>query len=1351
MKKLFTLLMVAVCVVLIGKTADAQTTIAGQDFDANKSLTFTFSNGAPRNGSSGTGDRPASTTFYNSIDSAWGVSNVTSTITFANVTGLAAYTSKYVELKLSSWSISSTGNGADVGDSVVVQISTDGGTTWSSELRVAGNSNAWWAYSATGNATSTYDGNFSPTIFAPAAGGQRTTDGYSTMRVNLPDAGTQVRVRVTMVNNSANELWTIDDILVRGTPAGTPDIAISNASPSAGTINQGTANAILRAIQLDVTTATATLTGITMTTAGTYQAADLQSNSFKFWLSSSASDLTGATQLGSSQAIVTSGNNVSVSGLSQSITSGTTRYIVLTVDVSNIASTSRNISIGSTAFSNITFTSGNKTGTDPVAAGNTQTFGAVTPSIAITGVGPSAGNISIGNTNNIIYQMSFAVTLNGTELNSLTVTTGGNYQTGDLTASSFKLWYNTSNTFGTAAQIGTSQAIVASGNNVTFSGLTQSISSGTTGYVWVTVDVSSGATAGRTINITSTAFSNIVFSAGTLTGTDPAAASGAQTFAQVTIATDYFRSNVNSNSWGSYNVPGNWESSPDSTNWITSTLVPTSSAHRVIIRSGHTISLITASTTIGRIMVLNGGIFRDSINSSTIADGTDDDIIIQNGGIFSYSVNSTNPTYSGSATMRVQTGGTLQISGSGMTAANTGMNSTSIIWETGAIADYTTTNTISSSGVTYFPGATSTIPIFRMSASQTAGAAAGTTFNGVFQVANGVTMTWSGAGTKTFRNGITTNGTATMTASSTGVWAITGTTAEMGGTGGLLTLTNSNGITVPNSGTVTFSGSTTLGTTTLTGTTAVYAGTGIISLNALSQISGFSNTFGGTYYLTGTNPNVPAGTYSGLTVNGGGATLTGDIEVTGTLAINGTLTVGAHTLLLTGNSPIRTSGGIDASNTNSIVEILNGSTIDLPASLFTGNVGNFTISGSGLVTSGSSITVSNTLTLTNGFLDMGANVLTLGTSTSNVGTLSLASGTIRGSFRRWIESGNDINKIFPLDNGAGSNSRADLTFNSLTTGGTITATFHSSGAGQLPIGPNGVDRYIEAPSMHVNLIHIAPIYWTLSTGDGIDGYNYDLDLTGDGLNVGTLSVGDYRFIAVLKRHNSDSAWAWTSANHVATSGNNANPILHFVGGTSFSDFGIAGNRDNEMLPVELSGFASTVSGTNVTLNWSTSFEENNAGFDIERKSTTSGWSKIGNVAGHGTVNTPNSYTYSDRNLSSGKYSYRLKQIDYNGNYKYYELSGEVVIGTPSKYTLSQNYPNPFNPSTSISYEIPASNFVSLKVYDMMGKEVANLVNGNQEAGFYTVKFDASKLASGIYFYKLQANDFTATKKLMLLK
>ncbi len=190
---------------------------------------------------------------------------------------------------------------------------------------------------------------------------------------------------------------------------------------------------------------------------------------------------------------------------------------------------------------------------------------------------------------------------------------------------------------------------------------------------------------------------------------------------------------------------------------------------------------------------------------------------------------------------------------------------------------------------------------------------------------------------------------------------------------------------------------------------------------------------------------------------------------------------------------------------------------------------------------------------------------------------------------------------------------------------------------------------------------------------------------------------------------------------------------------------------DEPYPVNLTALVSSVSGRNVLLNWSTTSELNNSGFDIERTSENTEWKKIGFVSGNGTTNEPREYSYNDKNLETGKYKYRLKQLDFNGNFEYFELSEEVSIGIPDKYDLSQNYPNPFNPSTRIDFDIPEDCNVSIVLFDMTGRRVATLVNEAKTAGYYSVNVNSANLSSGIYIYTLSANGFTSTKKMMLVK
>ncbi|MBS1494057.1 MAG: T9SS type A sorting domain-containing protein [Bacteroidetes bacterium] len=189
-----------------------------------------------------------------------------------------------------------------------------------------------------------------------------------------------------------------------------------------------------------------------------------------------------------------------------------------------------------------------------------------------------------------------------------------------------------------------------------------------------------------------------------------------------------------------------------------------------------------------------------------------------------------------------------------------------------------------------------------------------------------------------------------------------------------------------------------------------------------------------------------------------------------------------------------------------------------------------------------------------------------------------------------------------------------------------------------------------------------------------------------------------------------------------------------------------------VLPVELASFTSAVSETNVELNWRTQGEQNNEGYDIERKSASNDWNKIGFVKGSGTANHEITYTYSDNNLATGRYSYRLKQKDYNGNFKYYYLTNEVIIGVPGKFNLAQNYPNPFNPVTKINFELPLNTNVKLAVYDVTGRMVSELISDKfYNAGYYTVEFNASALSSGVYFYKLTTNENNAIRKMVLIK
>ena len=193
-----------------------------------------------------------------------------------------------------------------------------------------------------------------------------------------------------------------------------------------------------------------------------------------------------------------------------------------------------------------------------------------------------------------------------------------------------------------------------------------------------------------------------------------------------------------------------------------------------------------------------------------------------------------------------------------------------------------------------------------------------------------------------------------------------------------------------------------------------------------------------------------------------------------------------------------------------------------------------------------------------------------------------------------------------------------------------------------------------------------------------------------------------------------------------------------------------------IIPVELTSFTAGLSGQEVILNWTTATEINNQGFEIERHTTTSNWETIGYVPGFGTTTEPKTYSYTDDNIVTGTYTYRLKQVDYDGTFSYSDEVEVEVDFAPSDFALFQNYPNPFNPSTSVRFQVPQTSSVTVIIYNMLGQEVRTLFAGEVVRGTYTASWnglnDAGiKMSSGSYIYKMVAGDFVQSKKMVLLK
>jgi hypothetical protein len=188
----------------------------------------------------------------------------------------------------------------------------------------------------------------------------------------------------------------------------------------------------------------------------------------------------------------------------------------------------------------------------------------------------------------------------------------------------------------------------------------------------------------------------------------------------------------------------------------------------------------------------------------------------------------------------------------------------------------------------------------------------------------------------------------------------------------------------------------------------------------------------------------------------------------------------------------------------------------------------------------------------------------------------------------------------------------------------------------------------------------------------------------------------------------------------------------------------------EILPVELISFTASIVQTGVELNWSTATELNNDMFEIQKKTDNGHFITIGFIKGHGTSTQINNYSFLDKIKNSGKYLYRLKQIDFGGYFEYSKIV-EVDFNQLISYTLEQNYPNPFNPTTKIRFNLPESGNVKLTINNILGEEVRTLINEYKESGVYTINFDASELNSGMYIYKIEVNGFSQTHKMILIK
>lgn len=303
-------------------------------------------------------------------------------------------------------------------------------------------------------------------------------------------------------------------------------------------------------------------------------------------------------------------------------------------------------------------------------------------------------------------------------------------------------------------------------------------------------------------------------------------------------------------------------------------------------------------------------------------------------------------------------------------------------------------------------------------------------------------------------------------------------------------------------------------------------------------------------------------------------------------------------------------------------------------------------------------------------------------------------------------------------------------------------------------GANGDFKFGNARST-IKLVLKAPANWVFNPDVGSISYKSAGDVSGATITVASDSITisltgkkantlDSVFISGIQVQEIDGSK--TSEGNIVPG--ISSQLNKFTGLSNTTNFGTLSG--DGALPVELTSFTSSVNANVVTLNWETATEKNNYGFDVERKASGQSWVKIGFVQGAGISNVAKQYSFADNNVVAGSYSYRLKQIDNDGTFKYLPAIEVTVGAQPVSFAIG-NYPNPFNPSTVIRYSLPSNEFVNISIYNMLGQKVATLVNQRMEQGVHEVSFNANSFATGAYIYRIEAGGYSATKKMLLLK
>ena len=763
--------------------------------------------------------------------------------------------------------------------------------------------------------------------------------------------------------------------------------------------------------------------------------------------------------------------------------------------------------------------------------------------------------------------------------------------------------------------------------------------------------------------------------------------------------TDHFRT-VTSGNWNSLTT---WESSPDGINWVPATTTPYDTSNTITIRTGDTVT-VTETVNVDQVTVETGGsvLVNGTPVIFTIKDGPGAVDMLVNGLLKSQGIANASP---GPHTVNAE--GVLSFGNGGV--FEHGQNAGAV-----PISEWGPGSTLKISGSTNTAPANRTQNYYNLvfdSPALTSNLNMGFTnhtISGDITIANTNTGRWQLCG-PVVDSSATLNilGDVIHTG---GNFATTGT-----GNGNTTIIINHYGDIIASAGNFSIS----RGSQGGTGTTNWYLHNGSITMSNVTTQN--SNVSGARFVFMGNEQNL---TLSNMSYGGGGLPIRvddGAIVNLGTSVIQGN---GAFT--------VNDFGGINTAQDSGFVQnLLTTGTVTLSS------LGNYGYNGSVAQVTDNLLPVNvNDLTI-----DNAAGVTLIGT-VQVFGILNLLNGNLH-------LDGNNIN-IGP----------AGVLIE--TPGNTVTGLTGSiSAMGDLSAGvPNNVGGLGVMVTSDGNVTGMMVIRsHSEATGNGNEGIfrQYFIDyLVDEDIPELAVSVRFYYDESELNSipeanlrvfHSTDFGNNWVGI------GGTVNTTDNYVELTNFNDlflnFTLA--DVNNPIPVELTSFSATTDGRSVKLDWITASEINNLGWNIERKYSESEWTSIGFISGHGTSTEIKNYSFTDEKVKNGKVYFRLKQLDYSGEYSYSNIVEVDVKILPVEFALEQNYPNPFNPLTTINFEVPKTSNINISVYSVIGEKVATIANEIFEVGRYSRTFDGSELSTGIYIYRLSADEVVFTKKMLMIK